>query len=56
MKQKLLDGGMKSFLTRYSDIGLAALVVGIIGMMIIPLPTFLLDLLLTRKQRLLFDR
>lgn len=47
MKQKLLDGGMQSFLTRYSDIGLAALVVGIIGMMIIPLPTFLLDLLLT---------
>ena len=45
--QNLFDGGMKTFLTRYSDIGLAALVVGIIGMMIIPLPTFLLDMLLT---------
>lgn len=45
--QKLLDGGMRAFLTRYSDIGLAALVIGIIGMMIIPLPTFLLDMLLT---------
>ena len=45
--RKLLDGGMQSFLTRYSDIGLASLVVGIIGMMIIPLPTFLLDMLLT---------
>ena len=43
----LLDGGMRDALTRYSDIGLAALVIGIIGMMIIPLPTFLLDLLLT---------
>ena len=45
--QKLLDGGMKAFLTRYSDIGLASLVIGIIGMMIIPMPTFLLDMLLT---------
>lgn len=45
--QKLMDGGMRAFLTRYSDIGLAALVIGIIGMMIIPLPTFLLDMLLT---------
>ncbi len=45
--QKLLSGGMQSFLTRYSDLGLAALVIGIIGMMIIPLPTFLLDMLLT---------
>ena len=43
----LIQGGMQTFLTRYSDIGLALMVVGIIGMMIIPLPTFLLDLLLT---------
>ncbi len=41
------DGGIKRFLTKYSDLGLAFLVVGIIGMMIVPLPTFLLDLLLT---------
>jgi type III secretion protein V len=40
-------GGIQQFLTKYSDLGLAALVVGIIGMMIVPLPTFLLDLLLT---------
>ncbi|QDG49783.1 FHIPEP family type III secretion protein [Persicimonas caeni] len=40
-------GGLKQFLTNYSDLGLAFLVVGIIGMMIVPLPTFLLDLLLT---------
>ena len=39
--------GIHGFLTRYSDIGLAALVIGIIGMMIIPLPTPLLDMLLT---------
>ena len=44
--QGLLKGGMSKFLTRYSDIGLAALVVGIVGMMIIPLPTFVLDVLL----------
>jgi type III secretion protein V len=41
------SGGIQQFLTKYSDLGLAALVVGIIGMMIVPLPTFLLDLLLT---------
>jgi type III secretion protein V len=36
-----------AFLTRYSDIALAAVVIGMVGMMIVPLPTFLLDLLLT---------
>lgn len=44
--QSLLSGGMSKFLTRYSDIGLAGLVIGIVGMMIIPLPTFVLDILL----------
>ena len=43
----LLNGQMSDFLQRYSDIGLAALVIGIIGMMIVPLPTFVLDILLT---------
>jgi len=38
---------MRAALTRYSDIGLAALVIGIVGMMIVPLPTFVLDMLLT---------
>ncbi|HEX8440583.1 type III secretion system export apparatus subunit SctV [Archangium sp.] len=36
-----------SFLTKYSDIVLACVVVAIIGMMIVPLPTLLLDVLLT---------
>lgn len=36
-----------SILARYSDILLACVVIGMVGMMIIPLPTFLLDLLLT---------
>ncbi len=35
------------FLANYSDVALAALVIGMVGMMIIPLPTLLLDLLLT---------
>jgi type III secretion protein V len=34
-------------LSRHSDLLLAALVVGVVAMMIIPLPTFLLDLLIT---------
>ncbi|MBI3186066.1 MAG: type III secretion system export apparatus subunit SctV [Myxococcales bacterium] len=35
------------FINKYSDIVLAVLVVSIVGMMIVPLPTFLLDILLT---------
>ncbi|MBL8917727.1 MAG: type III secretion system export apparatus subunit SctV [Myxococcaceae bacterium] len=35
------------FLNKYSDIALAIVVVAIIGMMIVPLPTLLLDILLT---------
>ncbi|MFU8803562.1 MAG: type III secretion system export apparatus subunit SctV [Bradymonadaceae bacterium] len=45
--QNLFRGGMRQVLGRYSDIVLATLVIGIIGMMIVPLPTFVLDLLLT---------
>ncbi len=40
-------GRMRLVLNRYSDIILAALVIGIIGMMIVPLPTMMLDILLT---------
>ncbi len=40
-------GGAGAALSRYSDVLLAAGVVGIVAMMIIPLPTFLLDLLIT---------
>lgn len=36
-----------SFLNKYSDIVLAGVVIAIVGMMIVPLPTFLLDLLLS---------
>ncbi|MCE9666648.1 type III secretion system export apparatus subunit SctV [Myxococcus stipitatus] len=36
-----------SFLSKYSDIVLAVVVVCIVGMMIVPLPTLLLDVLLT---------
>lgn len=36
-----------SALTKYSDVALAAVVIGMVGMMIVPLPTFLLDLLLS---------
>ncbi|MBS1149696.1 MAG: type secretion protein LcrD/AscV, partial [Myxococcaceae bacterium] len=36
-----------SFLYKYSDIILAVVMVGIVGMMIVPLPHLLLDLLLT---------
>ena len=44
----LLRGGdVRAFLTRYSDLALAALVVAIVGMMIVPLPTVLLDLLIS---------
>ena len=35
-----------SWFTRHADLALAALVVSIVGMMIVPLPTFLLDLLI----------
>jgi len=40
-------GGLVALLRRRSDLVLAALVVSIVGMMIVPLPTFLLDLLLS---------
>src|SRR4051812_4720198 len=36
-----------SFISKYSDIVLAFVVVAIVAMMIVPLPTFLLDVLLT---------
>ncbi|MBI5477202.1 MAG: type III secretion system export apparatus subunit SctV [Deltaproteobacteria bacterium] len=43
----LRQGDVKAVLDRYGDVALAALVVSIVGMMIVPLPTFLLDLLIT---------
>jgi len=43
----LSRGNLGAIFRRYSDLLLAGLVVSIIGMMIVPLPTFLLDLLLS---------
>jgi type III secretion protein V len=43
----LRSGDVRGLLTRYSDMALAALVALIVGMMIVPLPTFLLDLLIS---------
>ena len=42
-----MAGNANSFLNKYSDIVLALVVVAIVGMMIVPLPTHLLDILLT---------
>jgi type III secretion protein V len=39
--------GTNVFLNKYSDIALAIVVIAIVGMMIVPLPTLLLDVLLT---------
>jgi type III secretion protein V len=43
----LRTGDVRELLARYADVGLAALVVSIVGMMIVPLPTPLLDLLIS---------
>ncbi|MBN1962761.1 MAG: type III secretion system export apparatus subunit SctV [Deltaproteobacteria bacterium] len=42
----VLRGDFKDLSKRYSDIILAGLVVGVVGMMVVPLPTFIMDLLL----------
>ena len=43
----LRAGDVRGFLSRYADLALAGLVVSIVGMMIVPLPTPLLDLLIS---------
>jgi type III secretion protein V len=43
----LRAGDVRTLLSRYSDLALAGLVVAIVGMMIVPLPTLLLDLLIS---------
>jgi type III secretion protein V len=40
----LLRGDLRGFFTHYADLALAALVVLVVAMMIVPLPTFVLDL------------
>jgi type III secretion protein V len=46
----LQQGDVAAFLRRYSDIALAGVVVLIVGMMIIPLPTTVLDLLIAANM------
>jgi len=43
----LRAGDVRAFLSKYSDLALAGLVVAIVGMMIVPLPTPLLDFLIS---------
>jgi type III secretion protein V len=43
----LRAGDVRGLLSRYADLALAGLVVSIVGMMIVPLPTLLLDLLIS---------
>jgi type III secretion protein V len=47
IKKQLTSGDIGTLLARFSDILLVAVIMCIIGMMIVPLPPFLLDLLLT---------
>lgn len=48
--RSLRQGDLNIVLGRYSDILLALLVISIIGIMIIPIPTFLMDLFLTTNM------
>jgi type III secretion protein V len=48
----LRQGDLNVVLARYSDILLALLVISIIGIMIIPIPTFLMDIFLTTNMAL----
>jgi type III secretion protein V len=47
IRKDILDGNLASVLTRFADLILVALVAVMIGLMIVPLPTFLLDIFLT---------
>ncbi|MEM9595537.1 MAG: type III secretion system export apparatus subunit SctV [Acidobacteriota bacterium] len=46
LRGELMAGNLSTVLTRYSDVGLALVVIAVIGIMIVPLPPFLLDLFL----------
>lgn len=52
LRSQALAGDLNTVLTRYSDVVLAVLVVGIVGIMIVPIPTPLLDLLLATNLTL----
>ena len=47
IRQEILDGNLSSVLTRFADLILVAMVGVMVGLMIVPLPTFLLDIFLT---------
>ncbi|MDE0881254.1 MAG: type III secretion system export apparatus subunit SctV [Myxococcota bacterium] len=45
--QAIRSGALITNINRFADLALAGLIVGIVGMLVLPLPTFILDLLLT---------
>jgi len=47
IQKEILGGNLAGVLTRFADLILVALVAVMIGLMIVPLPTFLLDIFLT---------
>src|SRR5215472_8685229 len=47
IKNEILAGRLNAVLTRFSDLLLVGCIALMIGMMIVPLPTFLLDVFLT---------
>ena len=47
IKKEILGGNLSGVLTRFADLILVGLIAVIIGLMIVPLPTFLLDIFLT---------
>ncbi len=47
IKKDILGGNLSGVLTRFADLILVSLVAVMIGLMIVPLPTFLLDIFLT---------
>src|SRR5262247_792805 len=47
LKQEIVAGNLNVVLARFSDLLLVACVSAMVGMMIVPLPTWLLDILLT---------
>ena len=47
IQREILAGNLTGVLTQFADLILVALVAVMIGLMIVPLPTFLLDIFLT---------
>ena len=50
IKKALLAGNLHASLTRASDLILVSCVALMVGLMIVPLPTFLLDIFLTDRK------